>query len=74
MTTTHLPSTALALFKRALFTRKSIFAQAAAASLLINLLALGASLYSMQVYDRVIPTQGVATLIVLTGGVLMSNA
>ena len=73
MTTTHLPSTALALFKRALFTRKSIFAQAAAASLLINLLALGASLYSMQVYDRVIPTQGVATLIVLTGGVLIAT-
>ena len=67
------PTTALALFKRALFTRKSIFAQAAAASLLINLLALGASLYSMQVYDRVIPTQGVATLIVLTGGVLIAT-
>lgn len=67
------PTTALALFKRALLTRKSIFAQAAAASLLINLLALGASLYSMQVYDRVIPTQGVATLIVLTGGVLIAT-
>jgi len=67
------PTTALALFKHALFTRKSIFAQAAAASLLINLLALGASLYSMQVYDRVIPTQGVATLIVLTGGVLIAT-
>ena len=71
--TTNLPTTALALFKRALLTRKSIFAQAAAASLLINLLALGASLYSMQVYDRVIPTQGVATLIVLTGGVLIAT-
>ena len=67
------PTTALALFKRALLTRKSIFAQAAAASLLINLLALGASLYSMQVYDRVIPSQGVATLIVLTGGVLIAT-
>ncbi len=72
MTTTP-PTTALALFKRALLTRKSIFAQAAAASLLINLLALGASLYSMQVYDRVIPSQGVATLIVLTGGVLIAT-
>jgi ATP-binding cassette subfamily C protein LapB len=67
------PTTALALFKRALLTRKSIFVQAAAASLLINLLALGTSLYSMQVYDRVIPTQGVATLIVLTSGVLIAT-
>lgn len=67
------PTTALALFKRALLTRKGIFVQAAAASLLINLLALGTSLYSMQVYDRVIPTQGVATLIVLTSGVLIAT-
>ena len=66
-------TTAFALFKRALLARKGIFIQAAAASLLINLLALGASLYSMQVYDRVIPTQGVATLIVLTGGVLIAT-
>lgn len=66
-------TTALALFRRALLTRKGIFAQAAAASLLINLLALGTSLYSMQVYDRVIPTQGVSTLIVLTSGVLIAT-
>ncbi|MDB5966652.1 MAG: ABC-type bacteriocin/lantibiotic exporter [Polaromonas sp.] len=66
-------TTALALFRHALLTRKSIFAQAAAASLLINMLALGASLYSMQVYDRVIPTRGVATLMVLTCGVLIAT-
>ncbi len=64
--------TALAMFRSALLSRKGIFVQAAAASLLANVLALAASLYSMQVYDRVIPTQGVATLIVLTVGVMIA--
>lgn len=57
------------LFKRAFFAHKKIFIEGAIAGALINLLALGASLYSMQVYDRVIPTQGYATLAVLTLGV-----
>jgi ATP-binding cassette subfamily C protein LapB len=65
--------TALAMFKSALLARKSIFFQAALASLLANILALAASIYSMQVYDRVIPTQGVATLTVLTVGVLLTT-
>lgn len=64
--------TALAMFREALGARIGIFVQAAVASLLANLLALAASLYSMQVYDRVIPTQGVATLVVLTLGVLIA--
>lgn len=42
------------------------------ASLVMNLLAVATSLYSMQVYDRVIPSQSNATLIVLTVGVLLS--
>lgn len=46
--------------------------QAAGAALLANLLLLSTSLYSMQVYDRVIPSQGVATLTVLTTGVLIA--
>jgi ATP-binding cassette subfamily C protein LapB len=65
--------TALAMFKSALLSRKHIFFQAALASLLANILALAASIYSMQVYDRVIPTQGVATLVVLTIGVLLTT-
>lgn len=69
MTTAH---TAYALFRNALLARKDIFIQAAAASLLANLLALAAALYSMQVYDRVIPTQGISTLLVLTVGVLIA--
>jgi ATP-binding cassette subfamily C protein LapB len=65
-------TTAYALFRDALLARKDIFVQAAAASLLANLLALAAALYSMQVYDRVIPTQGISTLLVLTVGVLIA--
>lgn len=65
-------TTAYALFRNALLARKGIFVQAAAASLLANTLALAAALYSMQVYDRVIPTQGLATLQVLTIGVLIA--
>lgn len=61
------------LFKGALHARKSVFVQASAASLLANIIALGISLYSMQVYDRVIPTQGVSTLVVLTLGVLIAS-
>lgn len=65
-------ASATAMFRSVLLARKGIFVQAAFASLLANMLALGASLYSMQVYDRVIPTQGVATLVVLTTGVLIA--
>jgi len=66
------PVTAYALFRNALQARRDVFVQAAAASLLANLLALAAALYSMQVYDRVIPTQGISTLLVLTVGVLLA--
>ena len=61
-----------ALFKRAFLAHKKIFVEGAVAGVMINLLALGASLYSMQVYDRVIPTQGYATLGVLTLGVAIA--
>lgn len=57
------------LFKKAFLAHKKIFIEGAIAGALINLLALGTSMYSMQVYDRVIPTQGYATLGVLTLGV-----
>lgn len=62
---------AFALFKAILLARRHAFAQAALASLIVNVLALSAALYSLQVYDRVIPTQGVSTLLVLTTGVLV---
>ena len=52
------------------FQSKSILLQTALATLCIGLLALSVSLFSMQVYDRVIPSSGYATLRVLLVGVL----
>jgi ATP-binding cassette subfamily C protein LapB len=46
--------------------------EAIAASTFIGLLALVTSLYSMQVYDRVIPTRSDETLLVLTAGVALT--
>lgn len=57
-----------ALFKSIFFADRQWLFFAAVVALFGNFLALGASLYSMQVYDRVIPTQGISTLIVLTVG------
>lgn len=42
------------------------------ASLITNLMALGGVLFSMQVYDRVVPAQSMPTLYVLSAGVLVS--
>jgi ATP-binding cassette subfamily C protein LapB len=60
------------IFKKAFLAHKKTFIEGATAGVVINLLALGTSLYSMQVYDRVIPSQGYATLLVLTLGVGIS--
>ncbi len=60
---------ALMLVWRAIMARKSVFLEAMLATALVNLLTLAASLYSMQVYDRVIPNLGFQTLWVLTVGV-----
>ena len=57
------------LFAKAFLAQKKTIAEAAGGTVLINILALLTSLYSMQVYDRVIPTQGYSTLAVLTIGV-----
>lgn len=64
-------NSALSLFVNALREHKSYFTQAVIASVIINLLALVTSVYSLQVYDRVIPTQGLSTLYALTAGVLV---
>lgn len=50
--------------------RRTIF-EGVGATVLINILALATSLFSMQVYDRVIPTHGISTLWTLAIGVLM---
>ena len=53
-------------------TQKTLVYEGIGATLLINLVALATSFFSMQVYDRVIPSQGYATLWLLTGGVLLA--
>ena len=52
--------------------RKVVVFEAILATFVVSLLALGGSLYSMQVYDRVIPNQGFQTLWVLTAGVVLA--
>lgn len=62
-----------ALIKGSLSRHRSTLVHAGLATALVNLISLVVSLYSMQVYDRVIPTAGVATLWVLTGGAIMAS-
>jgi len=52
--------------------RKQPFIEAVVASFVISILALALSFYSMQVYDRVVPTQSYSTLYVLTIGVFLA--
>ncbi|MCG3878709.1 type I secretion system permease/ATPase [Psychrobacter sp. Ps6] len=59
------------LLKSNLGNYKGILAEAVIATFLINMLALAVSLFSMQVYDRVIPTRSEYTLIILASGVLL---
>lgn len=63
---------ALKLVGQAILRRKGVFMDAVLASALASLLALASSLYSMQVYDRVIPNAGYNTLWVLSVGVVLS--
>lgn len=63
---------ARAAFIGALIKRKRIFIEAGAATILLGVFGLASSLYTMQVYDRVIPLSGYATLAVLTVGVIVA--
>lgn len=51
---------------------RSVFLEAVVATFVISVVGLVAALYSMQVYDRVIPTKGYSTLWVLTLGVAVA--
>lgn len=62
-------STFTSLLNANLKTYKGIIIEAVIASFIINFLALAVSLFSMQVYDRVIPTRSEYTLIILASGV-----
>lgn len=60
------------LIQRELFSHKMVWFEGALAGLMINLIALATSFYSMQVYDRVVPTGASQTLWVLTSGVFLA--
>lgn len=63
----------LQILKRETFRQTPAWIFFALAGLLINLIAFATALYSMQVYDRVLPRQGTETLIVLTVGVAIAS-
>ena len=65
-------SKALSVFGRAIHRRKQSLVMAGLATVFANILTLATSLYSMQLYDRVIPLGSYSTLIVLTAGVLFA--
>lgn len=65
-------SPSLQLVWAEIISHKRILMDVAAGTLAISFLALATSFYSMQVYDRVVPTQATSTLLVLTLGVLLS--
>lgn len=61
----------LGLVKRQFANYRGTLLEASAASVLIGLVALATSMFSMQVYDRVIPTRSEKTLLVLSAGVIL---
>ncbi len=63
---------AASIFRAAIFARKGPLVTALVATVVVNLIALVTSLYSMQVFDRVIPTGGFSTLWVLSVGVIVA--
>ncbi len=59
-------------FLHAIGQRRQVFVEAVIATFVVSMLGLGASFYSLQVYDRVIPTQAHSTLVALTVGVAIA--
>jgi ATP-binding cassette subfamily C protein LapB len=62
----------ISVFWRAIKRRKQPLIMAGLATIFANLLTLATSLYSMQLYDRVIPLASFDTLFVLTCGVMFA--
>lgn len=60
--------------RRIVFADKRPYAHIFIASLVANLMALAGIIFSMQVYDRVVPAQSYPTLYVLFGGVMIATA
>ena len=66
------PQRALPVFIDAMWRQKQAVINSVLATVVINVLALGVSFYTMQVYDRVVPSAGYSTLWVLTFGVAIA--
>ncbi|NBS97279.1 MAG: type I secretion system permease/ATPase, partial [Betaproteobacteria bacterium] len=66
-----LPTTAKGWFIRTIYRRRRIFLEATVATVVVNVVGLATSFYTMNVYDRVIPTSSLSTLWVLSFGVLL---
>ncbi len=58
------------LIRAEIMSRRKLLGEAVLGGLMINAVALATSFYSMQVYDRVIPTGASQTLLVLTLGMM----
>ncbi len=69
---TSTPKRAVDILWRTLGRRKGIYRDALFATLVINIIALATALFTMQVYDRVIPHTGFETLFVLGAGVSLA--
>lgn len=65
--------TAGKVFTQAILKRKRMLVEATVATVVVNFLALVTSIYSMQVYDRVIPRSSFDTLWVLSGGMVLAQ-
>ncbi len=60
------------VFKSAVFRRKQVVVFAVLATFVVNIIALVTSLFSMQVYDRVVPSGAFSTLWVLSVGAIVA--
>ena len=65
-------STVLHMIMREFFANKRLLTAIIIGSFMINLVALAVSFYTMQVYDRVVPSGSSQTLLVLTLGVFVA--
>ncbi|MDQ6961365.1 MAG: ATP-binding cassette domain-containing protein [Mariprofundaceae bacterium] len=62
---------AAGLIFKELFRDKAWLLNILVATVMVNLLAIGTSIFAMQVYDRVVPTMAYATLTTLTAGMFI---
>ncbi|CAN1567049.1 SunT ABC-type bacteriocin/lantibiotic exporters, contain an N-terminal double-glycine peptidase domain [Burkholderiaceae bacterium] len=60
------------VIKDRVYQERKVLIEIVFAGVMINMLALATSLYSMQVYDRVVPTGATQTLLALTLGVMLA--